>query len=155
MNLVQVFKENVPQLGMRLARSGLVTCRGTSTIPVSRLGRRPRRRIKTNASPMVFSRGESTSAAVAVAEDVYAPPVSYPASARRKVPRDGRDSEPPRAQARAEPMSYSWVGLTGGQIFRDMMRRHNVKHICESCVISGKNFRRELTWLQLDIRAER
>lgn len=57
------------------------------------------------------------------------------------MPRDVDDVQPLEALGGPQAMSYSWVGLTGGQIFRDMMRRHNVKHICESSLKSSDGLR--------------
>lgn len=85
----------------------------------------------TKSDQSIFSRSGSTSAAVAVSEDVYAPPVSYPSSFQRDLPRY-KDEIPPLTQfEQPQAMCYAWVGLTGGQIFREMMRQHKVKHICK------------------------
>lgn len=79
----------------------------------------------------VLSRNGSTGAAVTVSEDVYTPPVSYTTSVKRDLPRDTDGINPLLIPKQSEAICYSWVGLTGGQIFREMMRQHGVKHICK------------------------
>lgn len=49
-------------------------------------------------------------------------------------PAFNRDIEPkpqPLQPFRQPEMDHSFIGMTGGQIFHEMMLRHGVKHICE------------------------
>ncbi|KAF7509865.1 hypothetical protein GJ744_007376 [Endocarpon pusillum] len=127
MRLIQLPRRNASGIGRHLSRTAFKRP-GGAPAAVSRLPVRPQ---KPTHSKTIFSRDGSTSTAIAVSEDV-----SYPTSMGREIPRDVDDVRPMEALGRPQAMSYSWVGLTGGQIFRDMMRRHNVKHICDSSLKS-------------------
>lgn len=125
MRLIQLPRRNASGIGRQLSCTAFKSPWGASAA-VSRLPVRPQRRTR---SKTIFSRDGSTSAALAVSEEV-----SYPTYVD--------DVRPVEALRSPQAMSYSWVGLTGGQIFRDMMRRHNVKHICESSLKSSDDLRR-------------
>jgi acetolactate synthase I/II/III large subunit len=43
---------------------------------------------------------------------------------------DGRLNEPQPLRAKPTQLDHSFVGMNGGQIFHEMMLRHDVKHIC-------------------------
>ena len=128
MRLIQLPRRNAAGIGRQLSSTAIKSPGGASAA-VSRLPVRPQ---KLSRSKTIFSRDGSTSTAIAVPEDV-----SYPTSMERKIPRDVDDVQALEALASPQAMSYCWVGLTGGQIFLDMMRRHNVKHICESSLKSS------------------
>lgn len=44
--------------------------------------------------------------------------------------REDRNDVQPLKPYRSPAMDHSFVGMTGGEIFHEMMLRHNVKHIC-------------------------
>lgn len=43
------------------------------------------------------------------------------------------DVQQPLRPYRPQGMDHSFVGMTGGEIFHEMMLRQGVKHVCESC----------------------
>lgn len=62
-----------------------------------------------------------------------APAATQSQSRSRPAPafnRDDYDSVQPLKQYRSPAMDHSFVGMTGGQIFHEMMLRQGVKHIC-------------------------
>ncbi len=72
----------------------------------------------------VTKREQST--ATATAPQTRPPP--SPAF-NRDDPKKWRDVQPLQP-FRQQEMDHSFVGMTGGQIFHEMMLRHGVKHIC-------------------------
>ncbi len=85
----------------------------------------------SNAVKEPTRRPQSTSAATAQASER---PVPSPAFNRD----DGRwnDVQPLRPYRQPE-MDHSFVGMKGGEIFHEMMLRHDVKHVCESSIDSA------------------
>ncbi|EUC47367.1 hypothetical protein COCMIDRAFT_90221 [Bipolaris oryzae ATCC 44560] len=83
--------------------------------------RRPAHALTVNAAPQDAKRTQSTAAVG-----------TQPQSRSRPSPafnRDDYDSVQPLKQYRSPAMDHSFVGMTGGQIFHEMMLRQGVKHI--------------------------
>ncbi|KAK1831805.1 thiamine diphosphate-binding protein [Podospora conica] len=72
---------------------------------------------------VVSARNQSTSAAKAPPADVVRPKPSPSFNAAPK------DHVQPLANTQKSGMDESFIGKTGGEIFHEMMRRHDVKHI--------------------------
>lgn len=84
--------------------------------------RRPAQALTANAASQDAKRTQSTAAA-----GTQSQPRSRPSPAFN---RDDYDSVQPLKQYRSPAMDHSFVGMTGGQIFHEMMLRQGVKHIC-------------------------
>lgn len=84
--------------------------------------RRPAQALTASAAPQDAKRTQSTAAA-----GTQPQPRSRPSPAFN---RDDYDSVQPLKQYRSPAMDHSFVGMTGGQIFHEMMLRQGVKHIC-------------------------
>lgn len=74
----------------------------------------------------VEKRTQSTAAAAVASQTSPARAVPSPAFNRSVK----EDVQPLQAFKQPE-MDHSFVGMNGGQIFHEMMLRHNVKHVCE------------------------
>lgn len=74
----------------------------------------------------VSKRDGSTATAAAV-QDSFVPEAWI-----RPGPPRMDDIQPLQPMKPLEQMNYSFVGMTGGQIFHEMMLRHDVKHVCKS-----------------------
>ncbi len=59
--------------------------------------------------------------------------------------------QPPQIITSLTDWYYRFIGKTGGEIFHEMMLRHNVKHICTSSPLLSLIAALELTQLQLAI----
>ncbi|KAI5202862.1 acetolactate synthase [Aureobasidium subglaciale] len=76
------------------------------------------------AQKKVEKREQSTAAAAAAAHTSPARAVPSPA-----FNRSGKDDVQPLQAFKQPEMDHSFVGMNGGQIFHEMMLRHNVKHV--------------------------
>jgi len=81
----------------------------------------------TNPSKKVEKREQSTAAAAAQAAQ-SSPARAVPSPAFNRSVKE--DVQPLQAFRQPE-MDHSFVGMNGGQIFHEMMLRHDVKHVCE------------------------
>ncbi|KAI5237448.1 acetolactate synthase [Aureobasidium subglaciale] len=86
----------------------------------------PYRSPNPSAKPQkkVEKREQSTAAATAAAHTSPARAVPSPA-----FNRSGKDDVQPLQAFKQPEMDHSFVGMNGGQIFHEMMLRHNVKHV--------------------------
>ncbi|KAI5205889.1 hypothetical protein AUEXF2481DRAFT_37784 [Aureobasidium subglaciale EXF-2481] len=86
----------------------------------------PYRSPNSSAKPQkkVEKREQSTAAATAAAHTSPARAVPSPA-----FNRSGKDDVQPLQAFKQPEMDHSFVGMNGGQIFHEMMLRHNVKHV--------------------------
>jgi acetolactate synthase-1/2/3 large subunit len=87
-----------------------------------------------------FKRPAQAATAKVVKEDVRRPQSTAAAtqtqSRTRPAPafnREDYSNVQPLKPYRAPEMDHSFVGMTGGEIFHEMMLRQNVKHICMPC----------------------
>jgi hypothetical protein len=86
---------------------------------------------KKTTSHTTTSRRDGSTATAAAIPETFGPEAFVPeAWIRPERPR--MDDIQPLEPMKPNPvqMSYSFVGMTGGQIFHEMMVRHQVKHIC-------------------------
>lgn len=94
--------------------------------------------VRAQSSPLTRP-AQAAAATKVVKEDVRtqstAAAASQTQSRARPAPafnREDYSSVQPLKPYRAPEMDHSFVGMTGGQIFHEMMLRHGVKHICTS-----------------------
>jgi hypothetical protein len=80
----------------------------------------------TNPQKKVDKRTQSTAAAAQAAHTSPARAVPSPA-----FNRSAKDDVQPLQAFRQPEMDHSFTGMNGGQIFHEMMLRHDVKHVCE------------------------
>ena len=78
--------------------------------------------LTANATPQDAKRTQSTAAVGTQTQSRSRPSPAFN--------RDDYDSVQPLKQYRSPAMDHSFVGMTGGQIFHEMMLRQGVKHIC-------------------------
>jgi acetolactate synthase-1/2/3 large subunit len=79
-----------------------------------------------NPQKKVDKREQSTAAAAQAAHTSPARAVPSPA-----FNRSAKEDVQPLQAFRQPEMDHSFVGMNGGQIFHEMMLRHDVKHVCE------------------------
>jgi acetolactate synthase-1/2/3 large subunit len=90
-----------------------------------------------------FKRPAQAAAAKVVKEDVRRPQSTAAAAATqaqsraRPAPAFNREdyNVQPLKPYRTTEMDHSFVGMTGGEIFHEMMLRQGVKHICTTCFL--------------------
>jgi acetolactate synthase-1/2/3 large subunit len=116
--LIKMFSSQAANRAMRLS----VRIRQFSTS-------RPVGAVSPYRTPMtqnkVDKRAQSTAAA-ATAQSSPSRAVPSPAFNRTT-----KEDVQPLQTFRQPEMDHSFVGMNGGQIFHEMMLRHNVKHVCE------------------------
>lgn len=89
--------------------------------------------IKATAASEVTKRPASTGAAASPAPRERAVP--SPAFNRD----DGRRNDIHALRSKEVKLDHSFVGMTGGEIFHEMMLRHDVKHICKHIVFNPQS----------------
>lgn len=94
----------------------------TAPAPAISPYRRPAQTLATKVTHEDAKRPQSTAAAATQAQ-----PRSRPSPAFNR--HDYTEVQPLK-QYRSPAMDHSFVGMTGGQIFHEMMLRQGVKHIC-------------------------
>jgi len=92
----------------------------TTTPAAAQSPYRPQSKTQT---PTDAKRGQSTAAAVPAAAASRA----MPAFNRENY----RDVQPLSPYKSHQEMDHSFVGMNGGEIFHEMMLRHDVKHVCK------------------------
>lgn len=114
-------------LPLRLARAKFVSATASSAASTSRIASPARRSFATSAIQRDTQRRGIASSApkdAAAAAHANAGPRPEPAPSFQQAP-----SPQPLASANPGELDHSFVGMSGGQIFHEMMLRHDVKHV--------------------------
>lgn len=87
--------------------------------------RRPAQAVSSKITKDEAKRPQSTAAAATQTQSRSRPSPAFN--------REDYSEAQPLKQYRSPAMDHSFVGMTGGEIFHEMMLRQGVKHICMTC----------------------
>lgn len=89
------------------------------------------RQSATTNSPKAASKRDQSTAATATATQTKSAERPVPSPAFNRDDNRLRNVQPLRPYKPQPEMDHSLVGMTGGEIFHEMMLRHDVKHVCK------------------------